>query len=144
MSITESIVDLWGGPSILGPRVQAEHELIPFLRQSLPFVTLERTMAAFALTREEIAAILDLPGRTLTRRKQQHRQAVAESDRLFCLSRVLAHAERVLGIRGKAAEWLHRPNRALHGSVPVDLLDTDIGATQVDDVLGRLEHGVFS
>lgn len=64
-----------------------------------------------------------------------------ESDRL---GRVLAHAERVLGTRDKASEWLRRPNRALGGATPLALLDTNSGAAQVDDVLGRLEHGVFS
>jgi len=70
--------------------------------------------------------------------------AADESDRLYRFSRVLAHAEKVLGTRANATQWLHRPNRALNGIPPLTLLDTDIGATEVDDVLGRLEHGVFS
>jgi len=144
MSTTDAIIALWGGPSILGCAVHAEHELIPLLRQGLPFAALERTMPAFALSREEIAEILDLPARTLTRRKRTQRLAAAESDRLYRFSRVLAHAEHVLGARDKATQWLHRSNRALNGMVPLALLDTDIGATEVDDVLGRLEHGVFS
>ena len=144
MTTTDSIIALWGGPSILGRAVHTEHELIPLLRQGLPFVALERIMEAFALSREEIADVLDLPARTLTRRKQSQRLAAAESDRLYRFSRVLAHAEDVLGSRVKATQWLHRPNRALNGAIPLALLDTDIGATQVDDVLGRLEHGVFS
>lgn len=143
MSTTDSIVSLWGGSAVLGRDVHAEHELIPLLRLGLPFIALERTMEAFALSREEVAGILDLPARTLTRRKQTRRLAAAESDRLYRFSRVLAHAERVLGTRAKATLWLHRPNRALQGMTPLALLDTDIGATQVDDVLGRLEHGVF-
>lgn len=144
MSTTDSIVSLWGGPSILGHTVHSEHELIPLLRQGLPYIALERLMDAFALSREEIAKVLDLPARTLSRRKQSQRLAAAESDRLYRFSRVLTHAETVLGTRGKATQWLHRPNRALNGAIPLALLDTDIGATQVDDVLGRLEHGVFS
>lgn len=144
MSTTDSIISLWGGPSIFGRTVQAEHELIPLLRQGLPFTALEHTMEAFALSREEVAEVLDLPARTLTRRKHAQRLAAAESDRLYRFSRVLAHAEHVLGDRAKATQWLRRPNRALNGATPLALLDTDIGATQVDDVLGRLEHGVFS
>ena len=120
------------------------HELIPILRPGLAFAALERTMQAFALSREEIAEVLDLPARTLTRRKRTQRLAAAESDRLYRFSRVLVHAERALGSRDKAAQRLHRPNRALHGATPLALLDTDIGATEVEDVLGRLEHGVFS
>lgn len=143
MAITDSIIAFWGGPSVLGGVVREEHELIPLLRRGLPFAALERTMEAFNLSREEVGAVLCLPPRTLVRRKQTRQLAAPESDRLYRLSRVLAHAERALGTRAKATEWLHRPNRALDGVAPLTLLDTDIGATQVDDVLGRLEHGVF-
>lgn len=144
MSTTAAIVALWGGSRTLGKAVKAEHELIPLLRQGLPFAALEHTLAAFALARDEVAEILDLPPRTFTRRKQTQRLAADESDRLYRLTRVMAHAERVLGTRLCATQWLHRPNRALNGETPLSLLDTDIGTAQVDDALGRLEHGIFS
>ena len=44
----------------------------------------------------------------------------------------------------KARVWLKSPNRALGGEVPLDLLDTEIGAHQVEDVLLRLNYGIFS
>jgi uncharacterized protein (DUF2384 family) len=40
--------------------------------------------------------------------------------------------------------WLQRPNRALNGELPIRLLDTDIGARQVEDILGKIEHGNVS
>jgi putative toxin-antitoxin system antitoxin component (TIGR02293 family) len=144
MISTDSIISLWGGPAILGCIIHSENELIPLLRQGLPFIALEKLMEAFSLSRDEISGILNLPVRTLTRRKQSQRLESAESDRLYRLSRVLAHAENVLGSRSRATQWLHRPNGALNGVTPLGLLDTDIGAHQVDDVLGRLEHGIFS
>ncbi len=144
MSVTDSIVSLWGGAAILGCVVHSENELIPLLRQGLPFIALEQIMATFSLSREEVAEVLNLPGRTMSRRKQTQRLAADESDRLYRFSRILAHAEAVLGSSTNATQWLHRPNRALNGAIPLGLLDTDIGANQVDDVLGRLEYGIFS
>jgi uncharacterized protein (DUF2384 family) len=44
----------------------------------------------------------------------------------------------------KARLWLLAPNRALGGEVPLHMLDTDIGARQVEEVLLRLSYGVFS
>ena len=44
----------------------------------------------------------------------------------------------------KAVAWLRRPNRALGRHVPLELLDNDLGARQVEDVLGRIQHGVIS
>jgi putative toxin-antitoxin system antitoxin component (TIGR02293 family) len=49
-----------------------------------------------------------------------------------------------LGSEEKAARWLHTPNRALGGNLPLELLDTDLGSRQVEEVLGRIEHGVYS
>lgn len=145
MATADTIVALWGGSHTLGRRnIQSESDLIPLLRQGLPFAALEYAMEAFALSRDEVAAVLNLPIRTFARRKKEQRLAADESDRLYRLTRVMAHAEQVFHDRIKAAEWFHRPNRALNGAIPLQLLDNEIGVTQVDDVLGRLEHGVYS
>ena len=67
-----------------------------------------------------------------------------ESDRLSHLARVTIMAMQILGTQEKAKQWLERPNRALGGEVPLHLLDTDIGARQVEAVLGRIDYGIFS
>ena len=69
---------------------------------------------------------------------------VNESEQLYRLDAVIAHAEQALGPRQNATKWLRRPNGALRGEIPLQLLDTDIGTNKVHDVLGRIEHGVFS
>ena len=48
----------------------------------------------------------------------------------------------VFGTEDKASTWLRRPNRALNNELPIRLLDTDVGTRQVEDILGRIEHGV--
>jgi putative toxin-antitoxin system antitoxin component (TIGR02293 family) len=67
-----------------------------------------------------------------------------ESDRAFRLARILAHAVEVFESIERARDWLKSENRALDGQPPFELLDTDAGAQEVDDVLGRIEHGIFS
>ena len=57
--------------------------------------------------------------------------------------RVLEHAGSVFDNRQDAAEWLSAPNPSLSGRAPLSLLDTDAGAQEVDDVLTRLEFGVY-
>jgi len=61
-----------------------------------------------------------------------------------CASGASPRAEEVLGTAEKAARWLKKPNRALGGAVPLAQLDTDIGARQVEEILGRIEHGLYS
>ena len=88
--------------------------------------------------------MLSMPERTLARRQKQARLTADESDRLIRVARVMAHAIQVLGSRDKAANWLRAANRALDGSAPLSLLDTDIGAQQVSEILGRIEYGIYS
>jgi putative toxin-antitoxin system antitoxin component (TIGR02293 family) len=78
----------------------------------------------------------------LLRRKERKRLSPAESDRLYRLARVLQHANRVFETPEGSADWLHTPNAALGDQQPVTLLDTDIGVAQVDEVIGRIEHGI--
>lgn len=141
---TLSIIDVLGGPGILEESSSSPEALRDRIRAGLPFASLETVMRRFSFRREEISATLDLPPRTFSRRKRERRLSGDESDRLFRLARIAARAAEVLGNEGKASRWLHRPNRALGGEPPVSLLDTDLGARQVEDVLGRIEHGVYS
>lgn len=138
----QDITNLLGGPQTLGRSVRTPEELLAMVRAGFPYAALERVIEAMDLTRDEIEAVLALPARTLTRRKQARHLQAAESDRLLRLARVAAHAIVTLGDAGKAARWLHRPNRGLGHYAPIALLDTDLGTAQVDDALTRLEHGV--
>lgn len=60
------------------------------------------------------------------------------------LARVAAQASQTLGGKEEAFRWLHQPNPVLGHRTPLSLLDTDNGARKVEEVLGRIEHGVYS
>jgi putative toxin-antitoxin system antitoxin component (TIGR02293 family) len=113
-------------------------------REGLPYATLDAVAARFEIPIRELTAVLDIPERTLARRKRERRLRGGESDRLLRVARVAALAEQILGEREKAARWLRRANPALGGRIPLRALDTDLGASQVETVLHRVEHGVFS
>jgi putative toxin-antitoxin system antitoxin component (TIGR02293 family) len=57
---------------------------------------------------------------------------------------VTARAEEVLGSSQAAERWLKDQNPALGFEIPLSMLDTDEGTRMVGDLLGRVEHGVFS
>lgn len=66
-----------------------------------------------------------------------------ESARMLRLVRVIERANEVFESANAALDWLKTPNAALRGKTPLSLLDTEIGAENVLDTLGRIEHGVF-
>jgi putative toxin-antitoxin system antitoxin component (TIGR02293 family) len=83
-----------------------------------------------------------MPPRTMARRRQTGTLLPDESDRLYRIAHVADQAVSVFGAEDKATTWLQRPNVALNGELPIRLLDTDVGTRQVEDLLGRIEHGV--
>jgi putative toxin-antitoxin system antitoxin component (TIGR02293 family) len=141
---TERLVEALGGSRGLRRRIGTLGELRETVRSGLPYSALESVRERLGLRVAEAAAVIHLPQRTVARRRRQQRLQADESDRLVRLARVGLQAAAVLGGEQKAAAWLRRPNRALGGRPPLELLDTDLGARQVEDLLGRIAHGILS
>ena len=114
------------------------------IRAGLPFKSLENLAAALKLTSDESSMVFSIPTRTLARRKKSGRLSAEESDRVYRVARVLSHAAELLGDEIEAAEWLRAPNVALRMTAPISLLDTDAGTRQVEEILGRIEYGMYS
>ena len=138
------IQEILGGRRTLGRQVVNEQDLIKIVRSGLPHASLESVQDLLGLSVDAVCASLSLPKRTLARRKKQQRLTAEESDRLLRLARVAAAAVGVFGDPQKASAWLQKPNRALGSVTPLSHMDTDVGVRQVERVLGRIEHGVFS
>ncbi|HET7876142.1 MAG TPA: antitoxin Xre/MbcA/ParS toxin-binding domain-containing protein [Methylomirabilota bacterium] len=138
------IVETLGGKGVLRDRPADYTAVIGRIRAGLPYAALEAVARRFEIPLETLVRVLHLPRRTLARRKKERRLRADESDRLLRLGRVAALAEEVLGDKEKASRWLQKPNRALGGIAPLDLLDTDLGAQEVEATLTRIEHGVYS
>jgi putative toxin-antitoxin system antitoxin component (TIGR02293 family) len=141
---TEALVEVLGGKKVFRRRIVSVDQLRETVKAGLPYASLEALIGKFGLAREEAAAALHLPQRTIARRKKEQKLQADESDRLLRLARVSAQAAATLGSDEKAVQWLRRPNRALGNRAPLNLIDTDIGTRQVEEVLGRIEHGNIS
>src|SRR5215510_10037181 len=139
-----AVVEELGGEPILGRSFRTETDLQDAIREGLPQTVVEEVMHAAGLTLKELATSLDLSARSLQRRRHEGRLARYESDRLYRLARIVALAKSSIGDNGRAIEWLKRPNRALGGKVPLDIVDTELGARAVEDVLGRIAYGGVS
>ncbi|HEV8525168.1 MAG TPA: antitoxin Xre/MbcA/ParS toxin-binding domain-containing protein [Terriglobales bacterium] len=144
MVSTERLVKTLGGLAVLKFRITTIEDLQKIIQAGLPYHALEAFMERFGLARTEVETVLGVPPRTMARRKRSRRLRPDESDRLIRLARLAAQAVQVFGKEDKAATWMHRPIRALGSQTPLDLLRTDLGAKQVEEVLGRIEHGVIS
>ena len=119
-------------------------QMLTRLRDGLPFQAIENIRQALELSLDELAEALAISARTLSRRKKSDMLAPAESDRVYRIARVFAHAVDVFGDREKAAQWFKTANPTLDDMAPLAVFDTDLGTQLVDDVLTRIEFGVYS
>ena len=128
------------------PSGKAKHptDLIRKIQKGLRFSELETLQNSIDLPFEQLAAKLCISRSTLQRRKAAGRLSPDESDKVMRLSRLLEHATSIFGNIEKARAWLKFPQRGLGGAVPLDYAETEVGAREVDNLLGRIEYSVYS
>jgi len=94
---------------------------------------------------QALAETIGIPERTLARRRVAGRLAPEESERLLRLSSIFEKAVELFeGDVSSAVQWLAAPKRALENQTPLQYARTEIGSREVENLIGRLEHGVFS
>ena len=140
----QAVIAELGGETVFGRTLQTDADLRSAIREGFPQEVVGSMMHSAGLTLKELSAALDLSPRSLQRRRHQSRLARYESDRLYRLARIVALAKRYVGDEATATRWLRRPNRALGGNIPLDLIDTEPGARAVENVLGRIAFGGVS
>jgi len=139
-----AVVSELGGKRTLGRTLASDGDMREAIREGFPPAVVESLMRASGLTLKEVAGALDLSPRSLQRHRRSGRLARFESDRLYRLARIIAIANEYLGDPERARRWLKRPHPALGGLVPVAAIDTELGARQVENLLGRIAYGGVS
>ncbi len=128
------------------PSAKAKHptELIRQIQKGLRFAELQTLQDKIDLPLKQLAGKLFISRSTLQRRKSAGRLSPDESDKVMRFSQLLEHATKVFGDVDRARAWLKHPQRGLGGAVPLDYAETEIGAREVDRLLGRIDYGVYS
>ena len=140
MSSRTSVLDVVGGAAVFGGNV-GPMDLVRLVRRGLPVGVVQFVLDSERLTAAELDRVV-LPRKTLANRRKLGSLTPEQSDRLVRVARLLAAAEATFGSQDKAGVWLRRPTTALAGERPLDLLDTDEGAREVETLLGRIGHGI--
>lgn len=120
-------------------------KLVRLLRRGFSYKTLIALSAASGIPEGELAAIIEIPERTLARRRIAGKLRQDESERLLRLANVMHKAVQLFeGDVRTAVAWLRTPQKALSYNAPLSYARFEVGAQAVQDLIGRLEHGVFS
>jgi putative toxin-antitoxin system antitoxin component (TIGR02293 family) len=130
---------------LLGLRSMHLRELLRLIARGLPFDSIERLQKSVGFDIEILTALVQIPRRTLTRRRSEGRFTPEESDRLVAAARLLSKALDLFEGNAEAARgWLLTPQVALAGAIPLDIAKTETGAREVEILIDRLEQGIFS
>lgn len=131
--------------NFLGIEFSDAAQLVRAIENGFSFETLERVREETGLPLEQLAVSIGISPRTLTRRKKGKKLTAWESDRLVSISRLLTLTINLFeGEKDKAFRWFVESNRALGNVSPLDMATTETGAREVENLIGRLEYGVFS
>ena len=128
---------------LLGLRKTGALSLAAAVRNGLAYRALDRFARETELPLGALGELIQIPSRTLVRRKTEGRLQPEESDRLLRASRIFGLAIDLFeGDRVAALHWLSSAQHALGNETPMALIQTDVGAREVENLIGRLEHGV--
>lgn len=117
--------------------------LIAAVRAGLPMDELADLRAALDLPMERLAAKIGMSRATFHRRQKAGVLSPDESDKAIRLARILGHAISVFGSHEAARQWLSSPQTGLGGGIPLDFAETEIGAREVEHLLGRIDYSVY-
>src|SRR5262245_27843981 len=129
----------------LGMETHDALEFIDVLKSGLPFSAVIHFAGESSFALSDIARVLQIPPRTLARRKQQGTLTRLESERLARLAGIFDKAVDLFdGDKDAASTWLRKPAKAFANRSPLELAESETGARAVEDLIGRLEFGVYS
>jgi putative toxin-antitoxin system antitoxin component (TIGR02293 family) len=130
---------------LLGLRASRIPELLNLIRAGLAYNAWENFIRNTALSKKDALRLIGMKERTLDRRKKEGKLHPDESDLLIRGARIFVMAlELFEGDMEATRRWLTAPQIALGGETPIEYASTDLGAREVEALIGRLEHGVAS
>lgn len=130
--------------SSIGLKSGEQKAIIKALKNGFPISSFETLHKKMGIQSKKLAETINIASRTLTRRKKEGCFKTDESERLLRIARLFDRTADVLGGSDKARLWLLSPKKALDNLTPLEYAVTEPGAQEVSDLLGRIEHGVFS
>jgi putative toxin-antitoxin system antitoxin component (TIGR02293 family) len=129
----------------LGLEASDTSGLIRQIEHGFSFDALQRLESNTGVNLSVLGSLIGIPERTLARRRAAGKLAPEESERLLRISGIFEKSVELFeGDLDGAVNWLTTPKKALGNQQPLMYSRTELGAREVENLIGRLEHGVFS
>ena len=105
---------------------------------------LESLKAKTRLDYGKLAKALSVTRATLINKKKQQKFSTVLSERIMSLADIYSYGYEVFEDEDRFNRWMFRPNQALNGQAPYELMANHFGREEVRNIIGRIEYGVYS
>ncbi|PVW14526.1 type II RES/Xre toxin-antitoxin system antitoxin [Marixanthomonas spongiae] len=140
----DRIISVLGGSTQVSQVVNSDIDLIKITRKGLPTSVVSTLSKVLGISMEKMSNLLHISHRTIQRKGSNDLLNVYSTEQILEIADVISRGIEVLGTLDNFTAWLHSEVRALNYAKPLDFLDTSFGTKLVKDILGRIEHGVYS
>ncbi|HEY4326558.1 MAG TPA: antitoxin Xre/MbcA/ParS toxin-binding domain-containing protein [Mucilaginibacter sp.] len=138
-------VHLLGGKSIVDKPIRSEFDIISLSNEGITKASLDALIGHLGISKKAFSEnILDTSVKTLERKKSTDKLDKRTSSHIIEIAKVLEHVFSVFETEERVKNWVNTPNRALNNMKPIDLFYLPTGLNMVNDILGRIEEGVYS
>jgi len=130
---------------LIGIKASDRIELSKKIKIGFPYKSFISLTKFMNVSNQQLAELVQISDRTLVRRRKVGVLNSEESERLLRFARIFTLAIELFECDNSATQnWLSSTNRALGGETPLEASKTEEGSREVENLIARLEHGVFS
>lgn len=119
-------------------------EKMDMVRDGVSKKDLESLKSKANLDYDKLSTLLSTTRATLINKKGTENFSAALSERIVSIADLYSYGFEVFEDETKFNEWVFRPNQALGGKQPFELLDNQFGREEVKNVIGRIDYGIYS
>jgi putative toxin-antitoxin system antitoxin component (TIGR02293 family) len=129
----------------LGLKSMETPSLMQTVQSGLSWNAVRKFLDITGLSQQDLAKYLAIPDRTFARRRETGTFDSRESEQVLRLAEISQAALDLFdGDTAATRTWLTSPVRGLGNARPIDFAQSEFGAREVRDLIGRLVDGVFS
>lgn len=133
----------------VGAKGKPESQMTPFekmekLQEGLSKKDLEKLKSRTELDYEKLSKVLSVTRATLINKKGVEKYSYAVGERILGLADIYSYGYKVFENETRFKNWMFRPNQALGGKAPYDIINNQFGREEVKNLIGRIEYGIYS
>jgi len=118
-------------------------DLITLARTGIQTKYVKEIQDFTSLSDKELSSILPISQRQLVRYVDSHKLNKEITSHLIQLIELFQKGFKLFG-QDKFKLWIRTPNKVIDNNAPIEIMNTSIGIEMIEDIIGRIEHGVYS